>query len=100
MDASKSSGLSPRSNALQVIICAAVLTIISSAAIAFVQLEGTALYYGDATAHLNIARRFVDGHNPGYEQIGTVWLPFPHVIMAPFARVDEFWRNGLAGAIP
>ncbi len=73
---------------------------LSAAAIVFVQWEGTALYYGDAAAHLNIARRLVDGRNLIYEQIGTVWLPLPHVLMAPFVRVNEWWHNGLAGAIP
>jgi len=76
------------------------LTAVSAAAIYFVQAEGTALFYGDAAAHLNIARRLFDGRNPGYEQVGTVWLPLPHLLMMPFARIDEWWSNGLAGAIP
>lgn len=58
------------------------------------------MYYGDATAHVNIARRLSDSRNPGYEQIGTVWLPLPHVLAAPLARRDALWRSGLAGAIP
>ena len=37
---------------------------------------------------------------PGYDQIGTVWLPLPHVLMLPFVRVDGLWQSGLAGAIP
>ena len=40
--------------------------------------RGYVLYYGDAEAHLNIARRIVDSRTPGPEQIGTVWLPLPH----------------------
>ena len=58
------------------------------------------LYYGDAEAHLNIARRVVDSQTPGYDQLGTVWLPLPHVLMLPFVRRDAWWRSGLAGAIP
>jgi hypothetical protein len=58
------------------------------------------LNYGDAMAHLNIARRLVDTRTPGMLQIGTVWLPLPHVLMAPFAANDWLWRTGLAGAVP
>ena len=96
MGALKSSATSLRSN----LISAAALALLSAAAIWFVQAEGTALFYGDAAAHLNIARRIFDGRNPGYEQIGTVWLPLPHVLAMPFARVDAWWQNGLAGALP
>lgn len=62
--------------------------------------QGNLLWYGDAAAHLNIARRILDGRTPGYEQIGTVWLPLPHVLMMLLARVDALWQSGLAGAIP
>ncbi len=62
--------------------------------------HGYLLFYGDALAHLTIARRLFDTRTPGYEQIGTVWLPLPHWIMSWFARDDAWWRSGLAGAIP
>lgn len=104
MPALKSSGSSRRSKPSSgwpgIVLCAFLLAIVSTAAIAYVQWEGTALYYGDAAAHLNIARRLWDGRNPGYEQIGTVWLPLPHLLMTPFTRVDAWWQSGLAGAIP
>ena len=35
----------------------------------------------------NIARRIVDSRTPGYDQVGTVWLPLPHWLMLPFVRV-------------
>jgi hypothetical protein len=66
---------------------------------AFVYLQGWTLYYGDAEAHLNIARRILDSRKPGYEQIGTVWLPLPHVLTMPFAQADALWRSGIAGAV-
>lgn len=101
MPATKSSVSSPPSRpARDLALCAVVLALISAAAIAFIQAQGVALHYGDAAAHLNIARRLWDGRHPGYEQIGTVWLPLPHLLMMPFTRVDAWWRNGLAGAIP
>jgi hypothetical protein len=58
------------------------------------------LLYGDAVAHLHIARRILDSLNPGIRQIGSVWLPFPHLLMMPFAARMEWWQNGIAGAIP
>ncbi len=66
----------------------------------FVYSHGWTLYWGDAEAHLNIARRVVDSQTPGYEQIGTVWLPLLHFLMLPLVRVDRLWTSGLAGAIP
>src|SRR5579885_2071922 len=62
--------------------------------------HGYTLYYGDAEAHLNIARRVLDSRTPGPEQLGTVWLPLPHLLMIPFAGRDEWWQSGIAGAIP
>jgi hypothetical protein len=62
--------------------------------------NGWILYYGDAEAHLNIARRVIDSRTPGYEQIGTVWLPLPHVLMLPFVGNMTLWRTGLAGSVP
>ena len=76
------------------------LAAISSLAVAYVSQSGWTLYYGDAEAHLDIARRVVDSRKPGYDQLGTVWLPLPHVLMLPFVEADRLWRSGLAGAIP
>lgn len=61
---------------------------------------GKTLLYGDATAHLAIARRIVDSATPGLSQLGTVWLPLPHLLMAPLVIFMPLWRNGLAGAVP
>ncbi|MGH9526126.1 MAG: hypothetical protein ACRD2F_05585 [Terriglobales bacterium] len=61
--------------------------------------HGRLLLYGDATAHLMIARRMVDSRTPGLSQWGSVWLPFPHLLIAPFTLVMAWWRTGAAGAI-
>lgn len=58
------------------------------------------LNYGDAVAHLQIARRVIDGHNPGFRQLGSVWLPLPHLLLMPFVAVYAWWANGIAGLIP
>ena len=62
--------------------------------------RGYSYYFGDAEAHLNIARRIFDSRTPGGSMIGTVWLPLPHLLFAVFAQSDALWTNGLAGVIP
>jgi len=62
--------------------------------------RGYLLLYGDAVAHLGIARRILDSRNPGLVQLGGVWLPLPHLLMLPFVQKMEWWQNGLAGAWP
>ena len=79
---------------------AVALAVLSACAVWFVAAHGWTLYYGDAEAHLNIARRIFDSDNPGYDQIGTVWLPLPHWMMLPLVGRDAWWRSGMAGAIP
>ena len=60
--------------------------------------KGYLLLYGDAVAHLAIARRIVDAHYPGIAQLGGVWLPLPHVLMLPFIGNMTMWQTGLAAA--
>lgn len=60
---------------------------------------GATLYWGDAEAHLDIARRVIDSRTPGWPQLGTTWLPLPHLLMLPLVRNDWLWQTGLAGAI-
>lgn len=62
--------------------------------------RGYLLLYGDAVAHLGIARRIFDSRNPGLAQLGGVWLPLPHLLILPFIQKMEWWQNGLAGAWP
>jgi hypothetical protein len=76
------------------------LAAIGGLATAYVSHSGWTLFYGDAEAHLDIARRVIDSRTPGYDQLGTVWLPLPHLLMLPFVFDAGLWRSGLAGAIP
>ena len=55
---------------------------------------------GDAVAHINIARRVFDSKTPGPLQLGTVWLPLPHILIMPFVIPDWAWRTGFGGSIP
>jgi hypothetical protein len=57
------------------------------------------LYFGDAASHMVRARQFVDSQRPGLENIGTVWLPLPHLILLPLAMIDPVFHSGLAGPI-
>ena len=62
--------------------------------------RGYTLYYGDAEAHLNLARRVVDSRTPGLSQIGPVWLPLPHLLMLPlviFHQTQLMACSALAG---
>lgn len=58
------------------------------------------LNYGDAVAHMHIARRVFDCHQPRISQLGSVWLPLPHILLLPFVQVDSWWANGVAGIVP
>lgn len=78
---------------------------VGAVVLAFVALlvcysRGYMLLYGDAVAHLGIARRILDSRNPGLVQLGGVWLPLSHIILLPFIWKMEWWQNGMAGAWP
>ena len=77
-----------------------ILSLIAFAAVAWFASQGDTLAYGDAEAHLNIARRIWDNPMPEYREIGTVWLPLPHLLMLPFTYIDSWYHSGLAGALP
>ncbi len=62
--------------------------------------RGDILSHGDAVAHINIARRVVDSLTPGLLQLGTVWLPLPHLLMIPFIYPNKLWQSGIGGSIP
>src|SRR6478672_11366568 len=62
--------------------------------------RGEVLLYGDAVAHINIARRVFDSRTPGLLQLGTVWLPLPHLLMIPFLVSMKMWRTGAGGSLP
>jgi hypothetical protein len=79
---------------------AAALICVVAAAAAWFYACGYILYYGDAQAHLNISRSLIDSRTPGYEQLGSVWLPVLHLICLPLVGHDWLWRTGLAGTIP
>ncbi len=82
------------------LLVASIALILSLWALVYCMEHGMLLLYGDAVAHLHIARRLGDSLYPGFRQLGSVWLPFPHILEYPFAQSMQMWHSGLAGAPP
>jgi hypothetical protein len=57
------------------------------------------LSHYDAKAHLVVARRVIDSITPGWQQIGAVWLPLPHLIQILPTQIDMFYRTGAFGSL-
>jgi hypothetical protein len=55
---------------------------------------GLTLSHYDARGHLIVARRIFDSITPGWQQIGAVWLPLPHLLNAIPVQIDLFYRSG------
>ena len=81
-------------------LVAAGAAVLAAAAVVWSWVHHAFLLYGDAEAHTHIARRLFDSHRPGLGQLGSVWLPLPHLLLMPFVAVDAWWRTGFAGAVP
>ena len=62
----------------------------------FYQRLGLTLSHYDARGHLIVARRIFDSITPGWQQIGAVWLPLPHLLNAIPVQIDVFYRTGLS----
>lgn len=61
--------------------------------------NGLGLAYNDARSHLDIGRRVVENLTPGFAQLGSVWLPLPHLLMTVTVWNDFMWHSGLSGAL-
>ncbi len=72
----------------------------SAAALLWSWRHGAMLNYGDAVAHLHIARRVFDSRTPRFSELGSVWLPLPHTLFLPFVQNYFWWATGLAAIIP
>jgi hypothetical protein len=73
---------------------------ISVFSLMFYNRSGEILLYGDAVAHINIARRVFDSKTPGLLQLGTVWLPLQHLLIIPFIISNKMWQTGIGGSFP
>jgi len=81
-------------------IAAALLASAGLLVLWFFYSRNEILLSGDAVAHINIARRVFDSRTPGPMQLGTVWLPLPHLLTVPFVVSARLWKSGLGGSIP
>jgi hypothetical protein len=79
---------------------ASLTLMISLLSFLYYSQRGQLLLYGDAVAHINIARRVFDSQTPGLLQLGTVWLPLPHLLILLFLASDWMWQSGVGGSIP
>src|SRR4029077_10299296 len=77
------------------LLLALLLTAISAAALWWCATRGYTLYYGGAEAHFELGRRVLDSPTPGPEQLGTGWLPLPHMLTLPLVLHANWWRSGL-----
>lgn len=78
---------------------ALVILLAAGASLRFFYLRGLTDLYGDAIAHMESARRLSDSLTPGWEELGSSWLPLYHLLVAPLAVNDHLWRTGLGGSI-
>lgn len=53
----------------------------------------------DAIAHVNKARGLFDNITPGLRQLGSIWLPLPHLLIVPLTAIDALWTSGTAGSL-
>ncbi len=81
-------------------LLAEVAVVVSVISFLFYFHNDCLLLYGDAVAHINIARRVFDSRTPGLLQLGTVWLPLPHLLMIPFLVSNWAWQTGFGGSVP
>lgn len=86
--------LMKKNSILSLIISLAIISIVS---FIWSLLQHNIILYGDATSHLNIARRIIDSKNPGFAQLGSSWLPLFHLLLLPFTVNDFLYRTGIAG---
>jgi hypothetical protein len=72
---------------------AAALAVNASVALYYARLGLTLSHY-DARGHLVVARRVLDSVTPGWQQIGAVWLPLPHLLNLLPVQIDWFYQTG------
>jgi hypothetical protein len=81
------------------LLATAIAVVAAGIATAWSAATHSMLLYGDARAHLDVARHVTDGLQIGLGQLGSVWLPMPHLLLAPLVAITPLWHSGAAGAI-
>lgn len=87
----------PRASRIVWVVTALSAVAGTAAALYFAHLDLTLSHY-DARGHLMVARRVIDSLTPGWQQLGAVWLPLPHLLNLLPAQWDWSYRTGFTGA--
>lgn len=82
---------------LVALLIAAAAFVVGACAAWHYARAGLTLSHYDARAHLVVARRIFDGLTPGWQQVGAVWLPLPHLLNMLPVQVDAWYRSGASG---
>lgn len=75
-------------------LVARLATVLGISAVWYYARLGLTLSHYDAKAHLVVSRRILDSITPGWEQIGAVWLPLPHLLNMIPVQIDLLYRTG------
>jgi hypothetical protein len=75
---------------------AVLVAVLSVGAVLYFSSRGQTLAYFDSVSHLQIARRVVDSPTSGLAQLGSVWLPLPHLISMPLVWIDPLYYSGIS----
>ncbi|HUE87564.1 MAG TPA: hypothetical protein VMO26_15930 [Vicinamibacterales bacterium] len=76
------------------LVLAGLAALLGTAAALYYATLGLTLSHYDAKAHLVVSRRILDSLTPGWEQIGAVWLPLPHLVNMLPVQIDVLYRTG------
>jgi hypothetical protein len=76
------------------LLLAVAVALTGTAAAVHYANAGLSVSHYDARAHLVVARRVFDSLFPGWQQIGGVWLPLPHLLNMIPVQVDAWYRTG------
>jgi hypothetical protein len=89
----------PRDASTPPLAFVATVAVVAVAATTWSAVTHSMLLYGDARSHLDVARHVSDGLRTGLTQLGSVWLPMPHLLLVPLVAINPLWHSGGAGAI-
>lgn len=84
--------LQPQSREKWILLLGAVL---GSACFIYYYSHGLTTAHYDAKARLVVARRIFDSITPGYDQIGSNWLPLLQLTYLPLVMMDSQYQTGL-----
>ncbi len=78
------------------LVISAAAAIVGIVAAIYYARAGLTLAHFDARAHLVVSRRVIDSLMPGWQQVGAVWLPLPHLLNLIPVQIDYFYRTGFS----